>query len=589
MQTPDIASFPTVRAYLEAIAMPWQLRDELSVAELRAHAGYTPIQVQVLANRGISSADEISRWMSADWRTPQVGLPGLQVALDRIRRAASAGERVVVYGDYDADGVTSCALMLLAVRAVGCLAEPVIPQREEEGRSLSLAAVDDFVARGVTLVITTDGGTTNAEAVDHAHDRGMDVIVTDHHAPHGSVARALAVVNPLLADEPKAEAALVGVGVALRVAEALLSESHPALLASLLDLVAIGTLADIATLTKENWALARAGLARMNEAPRPGIAALIRVSRALLGEVDEGDVNFRIAPRINAGGRMGEPDLPLRLLLAEDDAIATQLAARLDELNQARQRITEEIVRAANDQAELHLGTSAPGLIFTVGEGWPLGVLGLVAGRLVEEHHLPSVCASRDGEVARGSIRAPEGYDVIAALGQRPDLFRHFGGHPRAAGFSCALADLAAVRAHLSGSLVRVTGDTAAPQREPLAVDCRLPLSRASLETFARMNALAPFGPGFPPPLFVCRGARVVGCWASGAEQRSLRLLVHDGGGERSAIWHGKGTLASRMAQELASLPKLDIVYSLDAWRTDASREPRLVARVVTLSVSAQP
>lgn len=557
-------------ALLAPFARPHRLADQLPLAALDGVPGFSRLQVQVLHNRGIEGADAARERMARDWHMA-ARLPGIDAATERIRRAIKAGERIVVFGDYDADGITSCALMVLALRALGADVAPYIPARQDAGRGPSAEALQRLARDGATLVITTDCGTTNAEELAIAPALGVDVIVTDHHAPEGSLAEDCILVNPHLTADTTPDADLAGVGVALRVAEALLAETQPEQLEALLDLVALGTIADMAPLTPANWTLVRAGLRQLNHAPRPGIHALLRQIGLAPGALHEGDIAFRIAPRLNAGQRMGEPRLALDLLLSGDPTQAEQLAARLHTLNAERQRLTDELVGEARRQWHAQADSDGASLVAVQGDGWPFGLLGLIASRLVDEFHRPAAVISREGDVCRGSLRGYDGVSVVAALGAAAELLSHFGGHERAAGFTVSAANRDALLAMLRVSLASHEQPTSA--RSELVVDCRLPLSRVTNAKYQELRALGPFGEGFAEPHFLASRVRLVRCFATGAQRRHLRLVLRDGTAQRVASWMGKGAYADTLNQAARTLPALDVVYRFDPFYVSGQLE----------------
>jgi single-stranded-DNA-specific exonuclease len=537
---------------------------QLPLAELDAGTpDLTRLQVQLLANRGYRGA-AARGLLAADWRAAPPDPLGLDRAVARLCAAARAGERVVVCGDYDADGLTACAVMLLALRRAGVAAEPYLPVRADAGRGLNEAAVRRLAAEGARLLVTTDCGTGNVAEVRLAAALGMEVLVTDHHPPQGELPPALAIVNPRQPGCPCAAACPAGAGVALWVAEALLAALGDAgraeALEGLLDLAAIGTIGDVAPLTRENWALTRAGLRRLNGRPRPGLRALVERAGLRPGALTERDVSFALAPRLNAAGRMGDPRVALELLLTEDAAEAARLASELQRLNEERQRATDAVLAVAWAQAQAQLAEGDPGVLLTRGEGWPTGVLGLVAARLAEDMGRPALAVSVDGEACRGSARGPAGFNLVAALAERADLLRYFGGHERAAGFTLATADLPALAAHLRAAAGGSAQGPGGPAPAALRVDCHLPLRRAGADTYAAVRALAPYGPGFAPPVFLASRVRVLRAWRSGPEGRTLRLALREGAVERRALWsrHG-GLLPALRAPTL-----VDVAYTLD-------------------------
>ena len=579
--SPSLPEGMSVREYLSTRTAPWRELPPLSREDLAAIPDLTPLQAQLLYNRGYTTPEAMRAFLETDWRASGP-LPDLEKAVERLRQALERGERIVVFGDFDVDGVTSCAVALLALRALGAKAEPYVPSRDDDGRGPSPVAIDAICAHGADLLLTTDCGVTNADELAYAASRGLEVIVTDHHSPQGPLAPALALVNPRLGPETSPDWELSGVGVAFRLAEALLASKQPQAVAPLLDLVALGTLADVAWLSPVNWALARAGLARLNARPRPGLLALAKQARLIPGEIGEREISFKLAPRLNAGSRMGEPALPLELLLAEDMSTANSLAARLDALNVQRQDLTERVLAEARAQI-----TSAPDkLVLVSGEDWPVGLLGLVANRLLDMYGVTAVVVSRNGDTCRGSARGPDGVNLVVALGQERERLRYFGGHARAAGFTVAADDLDAIIATLRASIRSVGANpsaTGASQAEIVA-DCYLPLNRVTWSYFEKIGALAPFGQGFPEPVFVAKRVRLLRSWASGAEGRNLRLLLRDGERTLNVLWAQHGRLAGALRAEPELI--LDVVYTFDAFRRTDATERELLARVVTARLS---
>lgn len=585
-------SWGELRAALTRRGSTIRIVEELPRAELNSIPGVTPLQAQVLANRGLRGKDAALAFLAADWHvSPSTEpLPGMTEAVARLRLALERRERIVVYGDHDCDGMTSCALLLLALRALDADATYFVPKREDDGRGLNPVAVRDLAEHGARVIVTTDCGSANVAEVALARSLGMDVIITDHHPILGETPSDCVLVNPRLAKDRSLSDDLAGAGVAFRVAEALLRAVAPeraeTVCAGLLDLVAIGSIGDIAPLTRDNWALVRAGLRAIRSETRPGLRALLTLANVAPPTLGERDITFVIAPRLNAAARLGTPDIAVELLLATDHAEAERLAGQLDTLNQERQRATEDIMVEAQQQVSEQLAQlgDTP-LVSAVGAGWPLGMLGLVASRLAEQHQRPAVVISSDGEEARGSARGPDGVNLGEALAERAEVFRRFGGHARAAGFTVASRDVAMLLDYLRQRLAeqrQATPHGAHGESEPVVVDCRLPLNRLAPRIYHEQQALSPYGVGFPEPVYVCQGARVTSCWRSGADGRNLRLRVRDATAERVLFWNRQGDLCDDIRAQIGRMPPLDLVYTLDAF-VRASGEVDLLPRIVTV------
>jgi single-stranded-DNA-specific exonuclease len=320
----------------------------------------------------------------------------------------------------------------------------------------------------------------------------------------------------------------------------------------------------------------------LNAHPRPGLLALARRAHLTPGEIGEREISFKLAPRLNAGSRMGEPALPLELLLAEDMSAASVLAARLDALNAQRQELTERVLAEARSQI-----IAAPDkLVVVSGDDWPVGLLGLVANRLLDTYGVTAVVVSRSGDTCRGSARGPDGVNLVEALGRKRDRLRYFGGHARAAGFTVAAGDLDAIIATLRSSIHPAEINTSATDvsHAEIVADCHLPLNRVTWNYYEKIGALAPFGQGFPEPVFVARDVRLLRSWASGADGRNLRLLLRDGERTLNVLWAQHGWLAGALRAEPDLI--LDVVYTFDAFRRTDATERELLARVVTARLS---
>lgn len=382
------------------------------------------------------------------------------------------------------------------------------------------------------------------------------------------------------------------------MAEALLRALRPtdadALLEPLLDLVAVGTIADVVPLSTQNWALARSGLRRLNDAPRAGLRALLDQARLTPADVTERDISFVLAPRLNAAARLGEPMVALELLVTEDAAAAKTLAGTLDGLNQRRQQLLEALMQAARAQAQEQMeGLPAASPLIVAGAGWQLGIIGLVASRLADEFYRPVVAISQGEQECRGSGRGPAGSRLGDLLAARPELFLRFGGHDRAAGFTIATDKLDTLRAYLATHSVGrdgQTGDLDAPVPEAetardhtFEVDCSLLFRHVNLDKYKAIRALAPYGPGFPEPIFSCRNVRLLACWRSGLEGRTLRLRLWDGTKEHVVFWQKRGEACDGLRAAIPRLPALEVFYTVGAYRPRPGSELLPTLRVEAL------
>jgi single-stranded-DNA-specific exonuclease len=486
--------------------------------------GGSALLARVLARRGVGPSD-----LPSFFGPPAAGLhdPGLLPDADRVvarvARARAAGERVLVVGDFDADGLTGLAILVLALRRLGLDVAGHVPSRLADGHGLSGRAVELARSGGRTLLFTVDTGTSSAAEVAAAAAAGVHVIVTDHHRVPDALPPAVAVVNAQRTDAAYPDRRLAGSGIALKVAALLLERlagiPTVATTADLADLAVIGTVADVAPVVGENRAIARLGLERIRTAPRPGIAALLAAARVTPADVTLETISFALAPRLNAAGRVGEAEDGVALLLAEDSPGAAAAAAALEAANATRRDATKSALDAA--RAALGDGPGDDPAILVRG-AWPVGVVGLVAARLAEEHGRPAVVGAELDGVLRASCRAPDGYDLAATLAACDELLVRHGGHRGAAGLEVAADRWEAFAARFR-ALVGAAG-TPDPRRE-LVLDLALPARAADYRLLELLAPLAPTGPGNPDALLAVHGLTVtrIRAAAGGHAQLTLR------------------------------------------------------------------
>ena len=494
---------------------------------VQAHGGSARL-ARIMAARGIG-VDEVDGFFGpalASLHDP-AGLPDAGRAVERVARARAAGEGILVVGDFDADGLTGLAIVVRALRSLGIDTASHVPSRLDDGHGLSARAVELARSAGRRLVITVDMGSSSATEIALAGAAGIDVIVTDHHRVPPELPPALAVVNPHRDDSTYPDRRLTGAGVALKISALLLSRLGGASVEQttmdLADLAVIGTVADVAPILGENRAIARLGLDRIHVDPRPGIAALLSAAGATAAEVTLETIGFALAPRLNAAGRVGDAEVAAALLLTDDPSVAAVHAAALDAANLLRR----DVSRTSLDEARVILeadGGSAGGAILVRGQ-WPVGIIGLVAGRLAEESGVPAIVATAVGENLRASCRAPAGYDLAAALQACTDLLVRHGGHRGAAGFEVEARRWDELADRLRGLLV--AGRVPA-ERRPLVLDLALPGRSVDYALLRDLAALAPTGPGNPDPVVGVHGLTVTRIRAAtgGHAQLTLRREI---------------------------------------------------------------
>jgi single-stranded-DNA-specific exonuclease len=501
---------------------------------LGTEAGISERLVGLLAARGVDDPGEVRSFLAPATEAlhDPLALPDAEAALRRVAEARRKGERVLVYGDFDADGLAGMAILTIALRRLGLDAAPYVPERLGDGHGLSRRAIGLAAAQGRTLIVTADCGTSSAAEIEEAAGRGIEVLVTDHHHASPWPSAAVAVVNPQRSDSRYPERRLTGAGVAWKVAQALLSGEAEATAGvaavDLTDLAIIGTVGDVAPVLGENRAIARLGLETLRAGQRPGLAALVQRAGLAPDRLDLDSIGFSLAPRLNAAGRVGEAARAARLLLAQDREEAARLADEIEAANSERR----DVARAALAEARQALGLSQPAAgeegpkaggdapaapspaklpaaLLVRGE-WPVGIIGLVAGRLTDETGRPTVVASpATGEesLLRGSCRSPEGWNLAEALIACDDLLVRHGGHSAAAGFDIEASRWHEFEARFAGLA------QAAPQpkgRRDLELDLVLPAGAVDYELVRELGALAPFGPGNPVPTLGLTGFRLV-------------------------------------------------------------------------------
>lgn len=556
----------------------WVLRDPAPTDFIDA-LDYPPVVATLLYQRGQRDAAGMREFLESDYRTglhDPLQMKGMAEASARIASAISSGEPMAVYGDYDTDGVTAVALLMQAIPAMGGNLRPYIPHRVREGYGLNSEAVERLAAEGTSLLITVDCGISNAKEVAEARARGLDVIVTDHHTPPAVLPEALAVVNPKQPGCGYPYQQLVGVGIAYKLVQALVRQGLrlPLRGRDLLDVVAVGTVTDMGPLTGENRVLVKHGLDALNTTTRPGLRALINAAGLTQGRIKASDIGFGLGPRINAAGRLDDATRSYDLLLADDLASAEQLAQALNATNRQRQDLTKKVQESARQQAEAE-GTVKNRVVVIAGEGFPAGVVGLVAGRLVEEWGRPVLLLERGEETSVGSARSVQDFNIINALTACKDLFVRFGGHSMAAGFTIRNELLPELDSRLQElAATQLTDDLLVPR---LDIDVELPLSAIDWDLVRALQVLEPYGQANPQPVLMSRRVQVVSAQTRGADGQHLRLLVSDGNGlpPREAIAFRLGHLADPLKRH----PWIDLAYNLEEREWNGEKSIQLNVR----------
>ncbi len=531
-----------------------------------------PLLMQVLYNRGLQSPAAALDFLGTDDAVLEnpFRLPDMRAAADRLLRAIERREVICVYGDFDADGVAATALLVTALQVAGGRVGPYIPDRVDEGYGLNLDALTS-IAEKAQVLVTVDCGIRSVAEIEYACRLGLDVIVTDHHSIGPKLPPALAVINPRRRDVPPTFDRLAGVGVAYRLAQAVLrlsvargngldADKAAAVEQALLDLVALGTVADMMPLLGENRSLVRRGLAQLNASPRPGLAALMNQADLRAGTVDTTAISYRLGPRINAAGRLAHAELAYRLLRTDDPTDAYLLATELEALNVQRRSLTEKAQTEAEQQLAPRLAADTS-LLFVRSPNLSSGIVGLVAGKLTERYYRPAVVVEEGPEESRGSARSIAEFDISAALDQVSEYLVRHGGHSRAAGFTVPTRDLAALEEGLSRLAAAALG-ARDDLRPTLWIDAEARLSQLDWGLRDQFIRLEPTGYGNPAPLLWSRDVRVRDLRVVGGGKH-LKLIVDSGPQTPvvDAIAFGQGEWASVLQQQRL----VDLVYYLEA------------------------
>ncbi len=552
-----------------------------AVKRLGEELNLSPLLSSLLANRGYTEPASAAEFLDGDEDLSGLHDPyllhGMQAAVQRIRAALDGGERIWIYGDYDADGVSSTALMIRLMKRLGADFGTYIPHRSKEGYGLHRHAIDEAAAEGVKLIVTVDTGISAVDQIAHAAELGIDVVVTDHHEPPAVLPQAFALVNPKLPLCEYPYKGLAGVGVAFKLAHALLGEAPE----EWMDLTAIGTVADLMPLTGENRLLVSRGIEAMRRNPSPGVEALLAVAGSAPDQLTSVGIAFAIAPRINASGRLDHANRAVDLLITEERDRAEHLSSVLDLLNKERQKNVEDIVGEAVVLLEKKIADAGevPNVIVLAGEGWNVGVVGIVASKILERYYRPTIILGIDADkgTCKGSARSIAGFDIYEALLSVEETMDHFGGHPAAAGMSLGSGRIGEFEAGLNAYAANVLK----PEHLVPVIEAETECSLADipLPVIEELDRMAPFGMSNPTPQLVFRGVKVQRVLTMGKTNTHLKLVVEQDGCVVEAVAFGKGALAEYVVEG----DRLDLLAEpgINEWR--GSRKPQLMVRDLAL------
>lgn len=560
--------------------MKWNLMKESSqsnVEDLVRLMNIEPLTAKLLVQRGLDTAEEAQEFFNGENEIHDPFLfEDMEKAVLRIKSAIERKEKICIFGDYDADGVTSTSVVLLAIRELGGEAEFYIPNRFREGYGLNEVAVRHINEQGCSLMITVDTGISGVAEVDVANELGMDVIITDHHEVSPTVPNAYAIIHPKIEGTTYPFHELAGVGVAFKLAHGLLGY-YPK---HLLDLVVIGTIADLVPLSGENRTIAKEGLKALRQTKRVGLKALYEVAGIEQSSITEQEVGFSIGPRMNAVGRLGDADPAAQLLLTEDADEARELANFMQEVNKERQEVVQAITKEAIHEIESNQDIHGGKALVVAKEGWNAGVIGIVASRLVSEYSRPVIVLGIDAEkkIAKGSGRSISGFDLFANLSDCRDILPHFGGHPMAAGMTLGMEDVDELRRRLNElAEEQLKEEDLVPVAE---VDTECEIQDITMKALEELGMLAPFGVGNPKPLLAIQNIKATGMRQIGGNSTHLKLILTNNRESLDAIGFGMGFVFEHMSQE----PVVSVLgeASINEWNN--IRKPQLMLKDISIN-----
>lgn len=549
---------------MNGVAKQWEIipADHDLSYKLSKELAISHVTAQVLLNRGISSVEQAKSFLSPKLSvlSDPLLIPGVKEAAARIIQAKKNNEKVLVYGDYDVDGVTGTALLVSAFRFLELDTDYYIPHRYDEGYGMNKEAIKEIAERGVKLIVTVDCGISNLEEIKLARKLGIDVIVTDHHNIPPALPPAVAIVNPKLANENHPARFLAGVGVAFKFIWGLfkiLGIKDSSFLMSLIDLVGLGTISDIVPLTSENRIFAVHGLMALNKKKRVGLKALMEVA-GITGRVSVHSVNYRISPRLNAAGRLEHAEMSLKLLLTKDHNEASDLAAKLHSTNINRQGIGQDIQEEVYDKLT-QMDVNQEKIIILDGKDWHPGVIGIAASQVSERYFRPVILVGVQDGRGRGSARSVEGVNVFQILDACRDLFLDFGGHPQAAGFEIAVDKIPELKEKIKAAAEKSIKTSDLLPR--IKVEAEIDPKILTLSLVRELETLDPHGEENPKPIFVTKKVKAVDWARVGSAKKHLKARFSDGSTSLEVIGFGMGDFAAYINFD----EEFDLAYNLQS------------------------
>ncbi|MDP2683902.1 MAG: single-stranded-DNA-specific exonuclease RecJ [bacterium] len=554
----------------------WQIAKKITQEFQNKFPEVNPIVLQLLYNRGLTEQEKIDEFLNPDYgqdiHDPFL-FTDMKKAVVRILKAIKNKEKITVHGDYDADGVSATVVMITTLKKLGANVDVYIPHRVSEGYGLNMNTVDELEKNGTNLIVTVDCGISSYDEVDYAAEKNIEVIITDHHEQPPKIPKAYAVINPHVEKEKYPFHELAGVGVAFKLVQGLVMEDKGNKLKAgfekwLLDIVALGTIADCVPLVGENRTLVKYGLVVLRKTKRVGLRTMIESSRFNLASLDTQSVSFGIAPRINAAGRIDHANTAYELIMTENEKSAIKISGDLEKTNQQRQKITEKITNSSIEQIGQ---VKDQKILFTSGEDWQVGVVGLVAGRLSDKFSRPVIVMGMKGDDIVGSGRSIPGFDITRALIESKEYLEKYGGHAAACGFSLKKNNYEKFLEKMSSIASEKISDKDLIKSHK--IDTEVKIENINWELVDKLNNFEPFGEGNSQPKFVSYGLEVNDLQKVGNEGKHLRIVVEKNGCQKKIIAFGFG---QTIGNELMIGDIIDIVYEISINEWNGNRELQL-------------
>lgn len=550
----------------------WQIASPISEDFKKQFPEIDPIILQLLWNRGLRTQEEIDEFLLPDYSTDLHNpflFKDMAGVVERIKKAIEKGEKITIYGDYDTDGVCATAILYLTLEKLGANVSYYLPDREKEGYGLNKEAINKIIKEGAKLIITVDCGITNFEEIDFINSQGGEVIITDHHIPLDNFPSALFIINPWLKDEKYPFKHLAGSGVVFKLVQALLRDKKleknwEAFEKWLLDLVALGSIADLVPLIGENRTLVKYGLIVLNKTPRPGLRHLIKIAGINLGELDTRSISLQIAPRINAAGRIDHANLALEMILTKEVKKAQSLAEKLYKLNEVRQKKMEKIF---NEIKEKIGEKPTDKIIVAYSENWPVGVLGLVSHYLTELYHRPAILITIREKEIKGAGRSIDEFNLIEAFKKIDNFFLRYGGHSGAAGFTLKEKNIDLLEEFIKE--IKKIADEKLKDSDlemKISIDMEINLEDINWPLYEEIKKFEPFGEGNQPPIFLARNIVIEQIEKIGKNNQHLKIIANRG---RKLLYFGQG----EKINDFQIGDKIDIVFILGESEWDGLKE----------------